>query len=50
MIRTTKLIDTVGLSVEKPPDHSIIIWHFNLGYTDELVNPDGHHEPVAESK
>ncbi len=35
-------MDAVGfLTVEKPANHSIIMWYFDIGYTDEPVNPEG---------
>ncbi len=37
VIIITKVMDAVGLTVDKPPDHSIIMWHFDIGYSDEPV-------------
>ncbi len=43
-------MDAVDLTVENPPDHSIIMWHFYIWYSDEPVTLQGQHEAVAESK
>ncbi len=50
VIRMTKMMDAVGLPVKKPPDQSIIMWHFDIEYLDEPATLHGQHEHVGESK